>query len=127
MFECEECGLKKEDWEKNRVVDGITIKNVCNSCLNLDRHVLIKKYSQQELDKKILQFYNTRKILENLSGIKKMDLRERLKNERIKRGLTIKQLAKILDVNPEDLEKFEKGLKEDLYIRKKVIDFLRFT
>ncbi len=126
MFECEECGLKKEDWEKNRVVDGITIKNVCNSCLDLDRHVVIKKYNQQELDKKILQSYNTRKILENLSGIKKIDLRERLKNERIKSGLTIKQLAKILDVNPEDLEKFERGLKEDLYIRKKVIDFLKF-
>jgi len=125
MFECEECGLMREDFEKNKVIDGIAIKLICNSCLDLSKHVLIKKQNQKEIDEKLLRSYNTRKILENISGMRKMDLREKLKDERIRRGLTIKQLSKLLEVTPEDLENFEKGLKEDIYIRKKVIDFLK--
>lgn len=103
-FECDECGLNKLNEEKNLVIDGITLKFVCNDCLE-PNHVKLDKKKEEKIE------------------IKEGDLRKIVRLERIKKGLSIEELSKLIGVSPLSIEKFEKGLAEDIYLRKKLIDF----
>ncbi len=128
-FECEECGLEKEDKEKNEVIDGNFVKLVCNDCLDLSKHICLTLYTNEEINKRILEISKPKNILEKISGVKVAvdKFRRIIRMERIKRGLSIEQLASILKIKAEDIEKFEKGYKEDLYIRKKLMEFFKIN
>lgn len=118
-FECEECGRETSDEEKNEVIDGHNLKFVCNNCIDINKHIILKDKRKQE--KKLL--IEIPKITFEAPKINMDDFKRMLRMERIKRGLSIGELAKILKINEEDLKNFERGYKEDPYIREKLIEF----
>ncbi len=127
-FICEDCGLEKLDEDKYRVVDGIKIKEICSKCLDSE-HIVISQLNEAEVNRRLLLAYKPKRFGEKakieLQKIKRPEdeFRRKIRMMRIEKGLTIAQLADILKINPKDLENFEKGIVEDLYIRKKLIDF----
>jgi ribosome-binding protein aMBF1 (putative translation factor) len=130
-FICDECGLEKLDEEKHVVIDGISVKQVCSRCKDVD-FVELSPLNQDEVDRRILETYRARKMEKPSISLERIKLRShspenefkrRMRMERIELGLTTEQLAEIIGVSVRDLENFEKGIKEDIYIRKKLIDF----
>ncbi|MEM4648133.1 MAG: hypothetical protein QXO12_02400 [Candidatus Pacearchaeota archaeon] len=119
-FECEECGRIKPDEEKNEVIDSIRVKFVCSDCIDTNRYVILKEGRKKEtLNIEIPKItFETPKI--NVDDFKRM-----LKMERIKRGLSVEELAKILEINSDDLKNFERGYKDDENIKQKLIEFFK--
>lgn len=115
-IECEECGL---EIGKNflEVIDGIATKIICTKCFDPLNHIIIKKEKNKEenLDSVSIERINNKEYLK--------DLRRYLKMERIKMGCSIEELSEKLKINKKELEEFERGLREDMYIRKKLMDF----
>ena len=130
-FLCEECGVERIDEDKRIVIDGIRIKEVCSRCKDA-RFIELTPINQQEIDRRILETYKARKFEKPVISLERIKLRShslenefkrRMRMERIDLGLTTEQLAEILGISARDLENFEKGIKEDIYVRKKLIDF----
>jgi len=127
-FICDNCGLEKLDEDKHSVVEGTKMIEICSACMDSD-HVDISPLNEDEVNKRLLIAYKPRRFnapkisLASISKDREDDFRRKVRMARIDRGLSSSQLAAMLKINPRDLENFEKGVKEDLYIRKRLIEF----
>lgn len=131
-FVCEECGLTRSDEDKHTTIDGISTKEICSRCLDPNTLVL-SSMDEEEVNRRILEAYKPKRFSEkpaiSLEKIKlrsyatENEFRRKIRLGRIDLGLTTEQLAEIIGVDAKSIDMFEKGLKEDFYIRKKLIDF----
>ncbi|MEM2713635.1 MAG: hypothetical protein QXS07_00365, partial [Candidatus Pacearchaeota archaeon] len=125
-FICDDCGLERLDEDRHEVIDGIKIKSVCSACLKPNQ-LLLSQPDKDEIDRKLLLAYRPKRFGEPKLSLKPKtpedEFRRRLRQARIEQGLTVQRLGELININPRDLELFEKGFKEDIYIRKKLMDF----
>lgn len=130
-FVCDSCGLERLDEDKHAVIDGTRMKNVCSRCIEKS-HVILSPLKEEEVNKRLLLAYKPRRFGEKLKLTLKPkteedEFRRKIRMMRIEQGITLEQLSALIGINKRDLESFEKGVKEDLYIRKKLIDFFNLN